>query len=100
MKYILNRKVNDMENNIIILEDENGVEIEFETLDVFEFEGHTFFALAEVLPEEQESDEVLIMMVEGDIDSEDAELVMVEDEELLERAFNEFVKRDEESFED
>lgn len=85
-----------MENNIIILEDENGVEIEFETLDVYELEGRTFFALAEVLPAEEESDEVLIMMVEGDLESDDAELVMVEDEALLQRAFDEFVKRDEE----
>ena len=36
------------------------------------------------------------MMVEGDIESEEAELVMVEDEDLLKRAFDEFVKRDEE----
>ncbi len=86
-----------MENNIIILEDENGVEIEFEAIDVYEFEGKTFFALVEVLPEEEESDEVLIMMVEGDINSEDAELVMVEDEDLLKRAFDEFVRRDEEA---
>ncbi len=85
-----------MQKNIIILEDENGVEIEFEAIDVYEFEGHTFFALLEVLPEEMESDEVLIMMVEGDIESEEAELVMVEDEELLKRAFDEFVRRDEE----
>lgn len=87
-------RINKMENNIIMLEDENGVEIEFETLDVYEFEGHTFFALVECLPEEEESDEVLIMMVEGDIESEEAELVMVEDEELLKRAFDEFLKRD------
>ena len=84
-----------MENNIIILEDENGREIEFETLDVFELKEKTFFALAEVMPEGEETDEVLIMMVEGDIDSDDAELVMVEDEELLTDAFNEFVRRDE-----
>lgn len=89
-----------MENNIVILEDENGVEIEFEVLDVYEFEGQTFFALAEVLPEEEEQDEVLIMTVEGDIDSEEAELVMVEDEDLLQRAFDEFVKRDSELAED
>ena len=84
-----------MENNIIILEDENGNEIEFETLDVFELKGKTFFALVEVMPEGEETDEVLIMMVEGDISSDDAELVMVEDEELLMAAFDEFVKRDE-----
>ena len=88
-----------MENNIIILEDENGVEVEFEILDVYELEDHTFFALAECLPEEEESDEVLIMMVEGDLDSDDAELVMVEDEALLQRAFDEFVRRDEEEAE-
>ena len=78
-----------MENNIIMLEDEHGCMIEFETIDVFEFEGVTYFALLEVLPEGQENDEVLIMQVEG-------ELVMVEDEARLEAAFNEFLRRDEE----
>lgn len=86
-----------MENNIIILEDENGCEVEFEVIDVFEFEGVTYFALLEVLPEEMENDEVLIMQVQGDIDSEDAELVMVDDDARLERAFNEFLCRDEEN---
>lgn len=86
-----------MENNIIILEDENGCEVEFEVIDVFEFEDVTYFALLEVLPEEMENDEVLIMQVDGDIDSDDAELVMVEDEARLERAFNEFLRRDEEN---
>lgn len=85
-----------MENNIIILEDENGCDVEFEVIDVFEFEDITYFALLEVLPEEMENDEVLIMQVEGDIDSEEAELVMVEDDARLERAFNEFLRRDEE----
>ncbi len=88
-----------MENNIIILEDQDGVEVEFEVIDVYEFEGHTFFALVECLPEEEENDDVLIMMVEGDLESEDAELVMVEDEALLDRAFKEFLKRDEEAAE-
>ena len=86
-----------MENNIIILEDEHGCEIEFEAIDVFEFNGVTYFALLEVMPEGQETDEVLIMQVEGDIESEEAELVMVEDEEQLKAAFNEFLRRDEEA---
>ena len=86
-----------MEDNIIILEDEHGCEIEFETIDVFELNGVTYFALLEVLPEEEENDEVLIMQVEGDIDSEEAELVMVEDEDRLQAAFNEFLRRDEEA---
>ena len=85
-----------MENNIIMLEDEHGCMIEVATIDVFEFVGVTYFALLEVLPEGQENDEVLIMQVEGDVESEEAELVMVEDEARLEAAFNEFLRRDEE----
>ena len=85
-----------MEQNIIILEDENGCEVEFEAIDVFELDGVTYFALLEVLHEEEENDEVLIMQVEGDIESEEAELVMVEDEKRLEKAFNEFLRRDNE----
>lgn len=86
-----------MENNVILLEDENGVEIEFEVIDVYEFEGETFFAMVECLPEEEQTDdlEVLIMRVEGDINGDDAELVNIEDEDLLKRAFDEFVRRDE-----
>ena len=88
-----------MENNIILLEDENGVEIEFEVIDVYELDGETFFAMIECLPEEEQTDdlEVLIMRVEGDIEGEEAELVPIEDEALLQKAFDEFVKRDEEA---
>ena len=88
-----------MENNIILLEDENGVEIEFEVIDVYELDGETFFAMIECLPEEEQTDdlEVPIMRVEGDIESEEAELVPIEDEALLQKAFDEFVKRDEEA---
>lgn len=89
-----------MENNLIILEDENGCSIEFEPIDVFEMDGVTYFALIELLPDGEENDEVLIMQVEGDIESEEAELVMVEDEEILQKAFDEFCRRDEERFQE
>lgn len=87
-----------MEENIIILEDENGCQVEFETIDVFEFNNETYFALLEVLPEEMENDEVLIMKVSGEGD--DMELVMVEDETELTAAFDEFCRRDEEAIEE
>ena len=83
-----------MENNIIILQDEDGCDVEFEAIDVFEFNGVTYFALLEILPEEMENDEVLIMQVQGEGD--EVELVMVDDEEQLTAAFNEFCRRDEE----
>lgn len=82
-----------MENNIIILEDEQGNQIEFATIDVFELDGETYFALLEIMDDE-ESDEVLIMKVSG-IDTEDPELVMIENEDELQAAFEEFLRRDE-----
>lgn len=87
-------EVKIMEDNIIILEDDQGNQVEFAPIDVFELNGNTYFALLEILDEE-ESDEVLIMRVEG-VDTDDPELVMVEDEDELQAAFEEFLKRDEE----
>lgn len=85
-----------MEENIIMLEDDNGNQIEFEAIDVFEFNGNTYFVLLEIMDEGEENDEVLIMKVD-DPESEEPQLVMVEDEEELQAAFDEFVRRDEEA---
>ncbi len=84
-----------MEENIIMLEDEEGNQIEFEAIDVYELNGNTYFALLEVLPEGEENDEVLIMKVD-DTDDENPELVTVTEEAELEEAFNEFLRREEE----
>jgi hypothetical protein len=86
-----------MEDNIIMLEDADGNQIEFEAIDVFEFSGNTYFALLEVMPEGQETDEVLIMKVEYGETDEDTELVMPDSEEEMQLAFNEFVRRDSEA---
>lgn len=89
-----------MEENIIVLEDENGNQIDFEVIDVFEFNDQTYFALLEVVDEGVENDEVLIMRVENADSEDDAELVAVLDEDELEAAFAEFVRRDQEAMED
>lgn len=86
-----------MDENIIMLEDENGNTIEFEAIDVYEFNDETYFALLEVMPEGEETDEVLIMKVVTGETEEDMSLVNVEDEDELEAAFNEFLRRDEEA---
>lgn len=86
-----------MEDNIIMLEDENGNTVEFETIDVFEFNGETYFALLEVMPEGEETDEVLLMKVEQGETEEDTSLITVEDENELQTAFEEFLRRDEEA---
>ena len=87
-----------MEDNILILEDENGNPVEFMVIDVYELNDATYFAMVEVIEGSiEESDEVVIMRVEGEGD--DAELVMIEDEAELEAAFDEFVRRDQEDME-
>ena len=83
-----------MEDSIIMLQDESGNMIEFEAIDCFEFEGNTYFALLEVMPEGQETDEVVMMRVEFGETEEDTALVTIDSEEELEAAFNEFVRRD------
>ncbi len=88
-----------MEENIIMLEDENGNQIEFEAIDVYELNGNTYFALLEVLPQGEETDEVLIMKVD-DTDEENPELMMVSDEAELQEAFAEFLRREEEFIEE
>jgi len=87
-----------MEDNILILEDENGNPVEFMVIDVYEFNDATYFAMVEVIEGSiEESDEVVIMRVDGEGD--DAELIMVEDEAELQAAFDEFVRRDQEDME-
>ncbi len=90
-----------MEDNILILEDDKGNPCEFMVIDVYEFNNSTYFAMVEVIEgSADESDEVVIMKVSGDIDGDDAELVMIEDEAELEAAFEEFVRRDQEQAEE
>ena len=85
-----------MEDNIIILEDDNGNQVEFAVIDVYEFNGNTYFAMVEVVEAgEDESDEVLIMKVDK-ADTDDAELIVVNDDDELQAAFDEFLRRDEE----
>ena len=85
-----------MEDNIIMLEDENGNTVEFETIDVFEFNNETYFALLEVMPEGEETDEVLIMKLKLGETEDDMELIAVDDDKELDAAFEEFIRRDNE----
>jgi hypothetical protein len=89
-----------MDDSIIMLQDENGNMIEFEAIDCFEFNDKTYFALLEVMPEGQESDEVVMMRVEFGETEEDTTLVTIDSEDELMAAFNEFVRRDDEMSED
>ena len=85
------------ENNILVLEDENGNSIEFAVIDVYQLDGVTYFVMIEAA-EFETSEEVLIMRVDGEGD--DAELVTIESEAELNAAFEEFLRREEEGIEE
>ena len=77
------------EGTLITLEDEEGNEIEFEFLDVIEYEGEEFIVLIE---NDEDADEVVILKINA-IDDETDEYVSIDDEELLDKIFDIFKKK-------
>ncbi len=87
-------------DDIVILVDENGDEVEFEHIDTIEMNGNEYVVLApleEEDAEEQEDEEVIILKIEHNEDGEDS-FVTIEDDDELDEVFNEFQTRMEEEF--
>ena len=85
--------VNDELDNIIVLNDEEGNEVNFEFLDLVELDGEEYVVLLPVVEEgeEEEEGEVVILKVEDtDTDSEEESYVSVEDEDVLNKVFEIF----------
>ena len=88
---------NEELDNIIVLNDEDGNESEFEFLDLIEYEGEEYVVL---LPVEESDDagEVVILKLE-DTESEDEEsYVSVDDEEVLNKVFEIFKEKFKDDF--
>lgn len=85
------KMMEEMENEIplVTLEDEEGNEVEFEFLDIVEYEGEEFIVLIE---NDEDTDEVVILKI-NPIDDETEEYVSIEDEELLDKLFDIFKKK-------
>ena len=84
-------------DNIIVLNDEEGNETEFEFLDLIEYEGEEYVVL---LPVEEADDagEVVILKLE-DTESEDEEsYVSVDDEDILNKVFEIFKEKFKDDF--
>ena len=77
------------EVSILTLTDENGAEVEFEYLDVIEYEGKEYLIL---LPMDEETDEIVILEVEP-VDEETENYISVESEETLNAVFAIFRER-------
>lgn len=78
-------------DNIVILNDEDGNEVQFEFLDLIEFEGEQYVVL---LPTEEDDDEnageVVILKLEDTESEEEESYVSVDDEDTLNAVFEIF----------
>ena len=81
----------EMENEgtLVTLEDEEGNEIEFEFLDVLEYDNEEYIVLIE---NREDADEVVILKINA-LDEETEEYISIEDEELLEKLFDLFKQK-------
>ena len=81
----------DMENEgtLITLEDEEGNEVEFEFLDIVEYDGEEYIVLIE---NDEDADEVVILNINR-VDEQTEEYVSIEDEDLLDKLFDIFKKK-------
>ena len=85
-------------DNIVVLNDEDGNEVEFEFLDLIEYDGEEYVVLLPNDDEDEDAGEVLILKLE-DTDSEDEEsYVSVEDEEVLNKVFEMFKEKFKDEF--
>ena len=84
-------------SNIVTLKDEDGLDVQFEFLDLIEFEGEEYVVLLPV-EDAEEADEVVILRLE-DTESEDEEsYVSVDDEDTLNKVFEIFKEKFKDDF--
>ena len=78
--------------DLIVLTDEDGQEVEFELLDLIEYQGEEYAVL---YPAEGGEDELvhILRVVAEDLDEEEARYEGLEDQELIEAVYRIFRKR-------
>ncbi len=79
------------EMNVLTLTDENGVETEFEYLDVIEYQGKEYLFLMP-LNDEEDSDGIVILEIEP-VDDDNENYLSIEDEAVLEAVYALFKER-------
>jgi uncharacterized protein YrzB (UPF0473 family) len=95
--------MSDERDDVVVLVDEDGEEVEFEHLDTIEMNGKEYVVLLPLEEETEENtvdeviDEVIILKVEHIGDDEDS-FTTVEDENELNSVFEEFKSRMEEEY--
>ena len=84
-----NEEILQEEENIIVLTDENGEDVEFEYLDCIDYNGKEYLAL---MPAEDGANEIVILEVEP-VDEEIENYLAVTDEAVLDAVYGIFKER-------
>lgn len=77
-------------DNIIVLTDDEGNELECDYLDTVNYKGKDYVVLYPLDQDEDEGDVIIFELAEGDDGSE--EYLTVEDEDLLDEVFEEYMR--------
>ena len=91
-----NEILNEEEMNVLTLTDENGVDTEFEYLDVIEYQGTEYLFLMPLDEDEQEG--IVILQIEP-VDEENENYLAVEDDATLDAVYEIFKARYEDMLE-
>ena len=84
--------------NVITLTDEDGVEVDFEILDVVPYEGGDYAVLLPVDDASDVVDAVILEVLAADEDGEEDMLQGVEDPAVLDAVFALFMERNKDEF--
>ncbi|MBE5821140.1 MAG: DUF1292 domain-containing protein [Clostridiales bacterium] len=90
----------ELEENIIVLTDDEGNEVEFEFVDLIEMDEKEYVILIPVDQDEEEAGEVVILKVEANEEDEEGETyVSVDNEEEANKVFEMFKEKFKDEFE-
>lgn len=81
-----------MSEDMLVLTDENGEELQFEVLDIMEHEGEEYIVL---FPEDADEDEPvhILRVASENIDNGEEQYEGLDDMELIETLYQQFCKR-------
>ncbi|MDO5555621.1 MAG: DUF1292 domain-containing protein [Clostridia bacterium] len=85
-------------DNIIVLNDEEGKEVQFEFLDLIELDGEEYVVLLPIEQDEATEEEVVILKVEETEVEDEESYVSVDDEEILNKVFEMFKEKFKDEF--
>lgn len=80
------KNIEENDGMILTLTDDEGNDVEFEFLDVIEYDNEEFIVLIE---NNEDADEVVILKINS-LDDETEEYVSIQDDELLQTVFEKF----------